>query len=160
MLTIYISKSDSTLSVDWDKMPENAQRHIIEYGLRQKLNDAGSAATTKELGKDEAGKQALSMAENVLSALMEGKVTVRSAASSMTLEERAFAKVVRAFYKKLIGKPADDFDVDNAVEQIAKKAEKSLEDTRAALELKAQAEAKVMAEIAKIKAESLIDIEL
>lgn len=160
MITIYISKSDSNLNVDWDNMPENAKAHIISYGLRQKLNDAGSAATTKELGKDEAGKQALSMAENVLSALMAGNVTVRQASVSMTIEEREFNKIVKALYKKAIGKPDTDFDHEEGLKQLAQKLGKSVDTLTAAIQLKAEANAEVVRKVQALKAESDIDIEL
>lgn len=150
MITIYISKADKTLPIDWDSMPENAQRHIIEYGLRQKLNDAGSSATTKELGEVQAGEQALAMAENVLSALMAGNVHVRRAASQMTLEERCFLKVLKALFKKAVGKP-EDKTKEELITGLANKFGKGEEAIILALEAKAKDMAEVERKVAALK---------
>lgn len=157
MINIYISKADKSLPIDWDKMPENAQRHIIEYGLRQKLNDAGSSATTKELGKDEAGKQAFAMAEVVAAALMEGNVTIRQAASGLTLEERTFNKILKALYKKLFGRPCEN--EDTILADVAQKLGKPMDDIKAAIDKKVTIEVEIAKKIAALKAET-VDIEL
>jgi hypothetical protein len=102
-MLVYISKSDTNLNVDWDAMPDNAKAYIINYGLRQKLNDAGASATVKELGSD-AGAQALAMAESVLEALMRGDISVRQAAKSQTLEEKVFTRVLRTLFKSQTGR--------------------------------------------------------
>jgi hypothetical protein len=146
------------LEVNWDNMPEIAKQHIIEYGLKQKLNDAGSSATVKELGS-EAGAQALAMAENVLEALMQGKVTVRSAGVSMTLEQKEFNKLIKALYKKLVGKPSADFDIEEGLEELAKKLKKPVEVLKPALEAKAKANAEIARQVAVLRSDS-IDIEL
>lgn len=107
MINVYLSKSDCNLAVDWDAMPDNAKQHIIEYGLRQKLNDAGSSATVKELGKDEAAAQAKAMAENVLEALMAGRVTVRTATAKI---DRFMLQALKDIYKVAVGGSAKDAD--------------------------------------------------
>lgn len=156
MITIYISKADKNLPVDWDKMPEHAKVHIIEYGLRQKLNDAGSSATAKELGKDEAGKQAFAMAEVVLDALMAGNTKVRQAASGMTLEERMYAKVLKAVYKKIFEKPLEH---DKGLEDLAKKLGKDEETLHQGILAKAKVEAETYLKIQALKS-ALPDIQL
>lgn len=123
MINVYVSKSDSLLSVDWDKMPENAKAHIIEYGLKQKLNDAGSSATVKNLGPNEAAKQAKAAAENVLAALMRGDVTVRQAARQETLEEREFNKVFKSLCKANLGKDEDKWTLEALAEKLEKPVE-------------------------------------
>lgn len=100
-MNILIKKANKTISVDWDAMPAHAQQFIIEYGLRQKLNDSGASATIKELGTDEAGNQAFALAEKTLSALMEGDISVRVGAKALTLEEKAEQNVIRAWFKKI-----------------------------------------------------------
>jgi hypothetical protein len=40
MLNVKIAKADKVLSIDWDAMPENAQRHIIEYGQNLMMPEA------------------------------------------------------------------------------------------------------------------------
>lgn len=126
MIKIIVSKADQTLTVDWDAMPENARQHIIEYGLRQKLNDAGSQFTKKELG-EEAGKLALGAAENILSELMKGNVSVRQAAVALTLEEREEQKILHAMYKAAFGKNEDKWNVDELAKAKSTTAEKLLE---------------------------------
>ena len=149
MITIYLSKSDSTLSVDWDNMPDNAKAHIIEYGLRQKLNDAGSAATVKELGQDEAAAQAKAMAENVLDALMQGKVTVRQAAQSLTSEQRAYNKILKSIFKKLFKNA--EFDADTALDLVAGELNKPTDEIKTKIEAKAVVEAETARKIAALK---------
>ena len=41
---------DGTIDIDWDALPDNVKTHIIEYGLRQSLNDrvAGEKVTDEE----------------------------------------------------------------------------------------------------------------
>lgn len=39
MLQVRIAKFNTAVNVDWDALPESAKQHIIEYGLRQNLND-------------------------------------------------------------------------------------------------------------------------
>ena len=100
MYSIYISKADKVLSVDFDSLPEVSKRFIIEYGLKQKLNDAGSSATVKELGPNEAAKQAFALAEASLQALASGQISVRVAKPQESLEEREYKKLLRSMLKK------------------------------------------------------------
>ena len=140
---ILIAKADKTISVDFDAMPENAKRFLIEYGLRQKLNDAGSSATVKELGKEEAGNQAFAMAEASLAALMQGDVSVRRSASGKTLEERVFTRVLKAVFKAItkqnISELSDDSD-EALLEALVEATGKSLADVTAAIEKRVDAE--------------------
>lgn len=99
-MLVYISKAGKSIEVNWDAMPEATQKHIIEYGLRQKLNDAGASATTKELGEKEAGLQAFAAAEVVVAALLEGKITVRSKGASVSFEDKTRLDIIAGLVKK------------------------------------------------------------
>lgn len=45
---VKIAKIDMNLRVDWDKLSESTRKGIIEYGLRQLLNDAHAAIALKD----------------------------------------------------------------------------------------------------------------
>lgn len=150
MFNIKVSKSDSVLKVDWDSMPENAKTHIIEYGLRQKLNDAGSQF---KKDSDNFAALALGAAENVLDALMKGNVHVRQAAASMTLEEREFRKILKALLKKAGLDPEADISV------LATKLGKDADIVTRAIEAKASSNAEVTRKVQALKAGS-VEIEI
>lgn len=105
MYIINIAKSGKSLSVDFNSLPEVSKQFIIEYGLRQKLNDAGSSATVKELGAIEAGNQAFALAEASLAALIAGDVSRGAGKAGMTLEERITQRVIRATFKAVCKRP-------------------------------------------------------
>lgn len=140
-MQVYISKADQFIDVDWNAMPQNAKDFIIAYGLKQKLNDKGASATVKELGPKEAGEQALAMAETIVSALMEGKVTVREAKASMSAEERITVRVARSLYKKFLGKKPDDLVTsEGLINAIALKLNKDVQDISIAIAKRVEAE--------------------
>lgn len=151
MFNILIAKADKSLPVDWDAMPENAKRHLIEYGLRQKLNDAGSSATVKALGQEEAGAQAFAMAENVLEALMKGQIRVVVSASAT---DKALLKFAKALATHLGLHLADSSDVSTLIEAIASHTGKPAEAITTALENKVKADLELKAKIAALKAET------
>lgn len=143
-IIINISKADKHLSIDWDAMPPIAQRHIIEYGLRQKLNDAGSQF---KKGEEHCGENAFAAAEVTLSALMAGNVTTRVARGAKTLEEQFFTRHLRGLFTALkLGKIATEIDVsdDTLLEKISAKTGKPASAIEAALQKQAliSAEAK------------------
>lgn len=157
-MNILIKKANKTLSIDWDAMPQNAKNFIIEYGLRQKLNDAGASATIKELGSDEAGKQAFAYAENMLAALMSGSIAVRSAKAGLTLEERIYSRVLRAVFKQVTGKKiSTEVDVSNEtlLEEISAKTGKPKEAIEKAIGKRVEAEL-----VIERQKESIPDIDL
>lgn len=43
--SIQINKTNENLQIDFDSFPEHVKNHIIEYGLKQKLNDCHSDVT-------------------------------------------------------------------------------------------------------------------
>lgn len=155
MIIVNIAKASKSLSVDWDAMPDNAKQHLIEYGLRQKLNDAGSQFTTKALGEKDAGDKAFAAAQVTLEALMAGEMSVRSAKVMMTLEDKMFGQVLRAFFKTIFAKPADkDADNDDLILALVTKTGKEYEAIEAAIQAKANA----MAALERQKAELVIEL--
>lgn len=77
---IDINKINSNQEVDFDKLPDNAQRFIIEYGLRQILNDAHSQCIVKNYDDMEELKSDVESAIKAkLGALQSGEITTRRA---------------------------------------------------------------------------------
>lgn len=160
MIIINISKAEKSLSVDWDAMPEAAQRHIIEYGLRQKLNDAGSQF---KKGEENFADNAFGAAETVLAALMAGQVTVRQSKGSATLEQRFFTKHLRALFTTLkLGKIATETDTsdDTLLAAIAEKTGKDAEVIRAVVQKQADASADAKRKADAEQAAMLADIDI
>lgn len=148
-ISINISKADTLLQVNWDAMPENAKAHIIEYGLRQKLNDAGS-----QFKKDEEGcaDKALNAAEAVLEALMAGQVTIRKAATKV---DAFHLNAAKEFYKKAVNaKLPAGFELDDFILAVAKALNKTPEAVDGAVQIRAGVLMKQAAAIAAIKAQS------
>lgn len=155
MFNILISKADKTLPIDWDAMPDVAKRHIIEYGLRQKLNDAGSQF---KKGEENFAENALGAAENVLAALMEGRIRVVVAQGSNDKALRKFALALAAHVKA--GFENDD-SLDDLLIAIADKTDKPTDRIRAALQKQVDAEAALKAQIAALKAAApAVDLDL
>lgn len=148
MTNILISKANQTLEVDWDAMPDNAKAFIIEYGLKQKLNDA-----TSSIKKDEENAAALALAasENVLEALMKGNITVRSGKSSMTLEERCLQKAIRTVFKKFVGENLKQLE-DDSNEALLEKLTKKLGKDEATILAACEKHAAVLVKIEQDKA--------
>lgn len=137
-INIIISKADKPLVVKWDEMPEAAQRHIIEYGLRQKLNDAGSQF---KKGEENFAALAFGAAENVLAALMAGQVSVRQSRGTTTLEERFFTKHLRALYTTLKLGKVEDQENEALLDAVALKTGKDVETISAVIQKQADASA-------------------
>lgn len=70
--TIRIAKTNQTLEIDFKTLPEATKQYVIQYGLKQCLNDAHSAF------KDVA--EAKGQVEAKLEALQNGSVTLRATA--------------------------------------------------------------------------------
>lgn len=127
MFNITISKAKTTLAVDWDNMPQNAKDYIIQYGLKQKLNDCYA---TLVVGADNPAELALGVATDMLANLMAGNITVRVAAAVASLEDKIRTRVIRANFKKFCGRTvAKERNQDNAslIAEIAKSTGKSVE---------------------------------
>ena len=161
---IAIGKTGKIIEVNFDALPDNAKNFVIAYGLKQKLNDAGASITKDE--EPDAGKRAeqkFSVAEIALQALLNGDISVRQSADGRTLEEREASKWLRAKYKELfkekISEMPDSSD-EFLLPKIAGKlgiAPEVLEEKLETLAIKLAEKAR---EIAKLKSETTIDIEL
>lgn len=147
-IIINISKAGKSLSIDWEALPDVAKSHIIEYGLRQKLNDAGSQFKKGEEGTE---ANAFAAAETVLEALKKGLIRVNT---SIDAGEKALRKMAELFCKKA-GIPVDKEDsLEDLLEALGEKLGREPDAIRASLEKKVEAEAAVKAQIAAIKAQS------
>lgn len=127
MFTINISKAKNSLSVNWDAMPQNAKDYIIQYGLKQKLNDCYA---TSVIGADNPAEVAMSEASKMLENLMAGNITLRSAASVQSLEDKVRTRIIRANFKKYVGrKVSEEVANDNAslIAAIATKTGKTID---------------------------------
>ena len=161
MYSIYISKADKVLSVDFDSLPEVSKRFIIEYGLKQKLNDAGSSATVKELGPNEAAKQAFALAEASLQALASGQISVRIAKPQESLEEREYKKLLRSMLKKAFPQEQEALMESGGVEALAALHKVESPRMEAALRTKAKANAEIERKKRELSAlASTIDLDL
>ena len=141
---IKLAKAKTDLTVDFNAMPEIAQRYIIEYGLGQKLNDSGAHATVKELGEEEAAAQALSSAESVLTALMAGNITQRVSAARATPLDKIKLKIAKAIFGKVFGdKPEKGTGFDDLISAIAEKTEKDSEALEGIITEKATAQMEI-----------------
>lgn len=127
MFNINISKAKNTLAVDWDVMPQVAKDYIIQYGLKQKLNDCYA---TVVVGADNPAEVAFSAASEMLANLMAGNITVRTAAAVATLEDKVRARIIKANFKKYVGKSlSKELNQDNAslIAAIATKTGKTID---------------------------------
>lgn len=127
MFNINISKAKQTLSVDWDNMPQVAKDFIIQYGLKQKLNDCYA---TVVVGADNPAEVAMSTASEMLANLMAGNITVRTAAAVASLEDKVRARIIKANFKKYVGTAVSkELNQDNAslIAAIATKTGKTIE---------------------------------
>lgn len=147
-ILINISKAGKSLSIDWEALPEVAKAHIIEYGLRQKLNDAGSQY---KKGEEGTAANAFAAAETVLEALKKGLIRVNT---SMDVGEKALLAMAKVFMKKAGLAFGKDASLDDLLEALGEKLGREPDAIRASLQRKVEAEAQVKAQIAAIKAQS------
>lgn len=70
-MDIYIKKADKVVDVDWNAFNDDVKNHIIEYGLKQKLNDAHSHIKASD---DKAAELAITEVDRVLSNLYAGNI--------------------------------------------------------------------------------------
>jgi len=157
MFNISIASSETTIPVNWDAMPEASKRYIIAYGLKQRLNDAGASFKKDEEGSLE---KKLAAAQVVLEGLMEGNITVRQAAVSMSLEQREFLKILKKVYKQVTGKKADDLEADAMLAAIAETLGKDADSIEKKLLIKAKEAADLERKIKAIKAETSLTIDI
>ena len=77
-LSVGIGKTGQSVVVKWDDLPELSKRHVLDYGIRQILNDARASAKTDD--------EAVSMVEKRLENLLSG--TLRASAIRERKNER------------------------------------------------------------------------
>lgn len=69
--TIHVNAVDRDITVDWDSMPETAREFVIQYGLRQKLNDCHVSGETPD--------EKNAAVDKTVAALMSGDIRVGAA---------------------------------------------------------------------------------
>lgn len=72
--SINVNKLNESVAVDFEALPDNAKQYVIEYGLKQIVNDSHSGIKDKEEVK--------AVIERKLQALAEGNITIRRGGSS------------------------------------------------------------------------------
>ena len=65
-LNIAINKASTSIKVEFDDLPDHVQQFVVEYGLRQILNDCHSGEKDPEL--------AMALVEKKLAAMMAGEI--------------------------------------------------------------------------------------
>lgn len=83
---IAINKANEIVKVDFDSLPDNVKAHIIEYGIKQKLNDKHSQVKSDE--KDCAA-QVMTLVNGLIDDWKAGKVVATRTGSTNTPEEKA-----------------------------------------------------------------------
>lgn len=133
-------ETPKAIDVATGNLPAHVKDFIFEYGLRQILNDAGSAQTTI------ADKHAIALKR--LDALYAGELRVRRAADNLSPLEAEIERLARAdavaFFKakKLKVKDLDEAELDAKTEEFRLEflddytamAEKALDEARLARE--------------------------
>ena len=85
MISIFIPKCGKSVDIDFSALPEVVQQHIIEYGLKQKLNDCHSQFTEKSGDKDYQEK-AWTMVEKTVEALKAGEIRQAKAGADAEIQ--------------------------------------------------------------------------
>lgn len=129
---IRISKAGKSIEVDFDSLPQVSKDFIIQYGLKQKLNDKGAGETIKELGAEEAGSRAWILANQIVDGFKEGKITVRNSVGKMTLEERCLQTIIRKVFKAVC-KSSLEKEVDKSNEALLQRIAKTKSSTPEAI---------------------------
>ena len=75
MNTITIAKAGKSVEVDFDALPEVSRTYIVEYGLRQSLNDATASLKRDEYKSDaEFQDAAFAVANKKLDSILSGEL--------------------------------------------------------------------------------------
>ena len=103
MFNILIKKVQETVEVDFDNLPEISKQYLIEYGLKQRLNDCHSSLTLKDGAKAEDIMQAV---HDCLAGLQAGTIRKMREASSNAFEnmvQRVILETLRGMGTKSAG---------------------------------------------------------
>lgn len=77
LYTVMIGKGvNTTRAIDWDGLPEQSKRFVIQYGLTQKLNDAHAS-----IAKGETAEIQLAVDE-MIDRLIEGTLEIRESSGT------------------------------------------------------------------------------
>lgn len=101
-MQITINKTASIVEVDYDNLPDNSKAFILNYGIRQILNDCHSSIIRKDFETNEAFAKAVSDAVSAkITALAAGDLTIRRGGSSQPADpvEREALAIARAEIK-------------------------------------------------------------
>lgn len=103
MTQVQIAKTGQSVEVDFKALPANSQEFIINYGLRQMLNDCHSALTVKGWeGTQEAFNEAVMKAvSDKLAAIASGDLSIRKAGKAEPVDpvERLALRMARELIK-------------------------------------------------------------
>ena len=126
IMQVKIAKSDAhVLDVDFSALPEASKAYIIAYGVKQVLNDAGSAGKSPD--------EKLGMAQKKLDALLRGEVrAMRESVDEMTAEARKIAEGLIRNALRAQGRKIADVDKEALRAKIAELANR--DDIRAKAE--------------------------
>jgi len=155
MFGISIAKAGETVTVDFDALPEVSQKYVIEYGLRQSLNDATASLKRDEYKSDEEFKAAaLAVARKKLDAIESGELRQSAGRIGDPVEAEYMRLAVAAISTAIINKGGKlkEYTMKQLRERAAGLAEKNPD---VAKRLRAKAEATVAE-----KAELAADIEV
>lgn len=142
-VTLMIAKTNAIV-IDLDKFNEEVNKFVYLYGLKQLLNDAGSAAK----GADEK----LAMAQKKLDALYEGKVRSSGGGSAKAAIDPVQAEAERLAWDaikvalKASGRKASDVDDEakaKAIEAYLGKNPETLKQAKARVEALAKTKSTV-----------------
>ena len=107
-MDISIHKVNETVAVDFDSLPENVKRYIIDYGLTQSLNDAAAGIRNPGADASEKDKKAfrddtMAKVEARLDGFLAGRVPAGGGGKRLDPVEVEFRKLVEALYVKALG---------------------------------------------------------
>jgi CRISPR/Cas system CMR-associated protein Cmr5 small subunit len=126
MLTINIAKAAKSLSVDFAALPENSQQYIIEYGLRQTLNDATASLKKEDYANEAAfNEAALGVAQKKLDGILSGELRQQAGRIGDPVEAEFMRLAVVAVSNVIVkkGKKLSDYTMKQLRERAAEAIE-------------------------------------
>lgn len=134
-MKVFVRKANREFDIDFDKLPENVQSFIIEYGLKQKLSDGLSQY--KDIGEADAAK----LVEESIEALKSGNIRRGGGGAKLSPMDKATRDVLESVLKSM-GREAKDAkaeakDFEAAFKAIAEAKDSTVAKVRKAVEAKA-----------------------